>query len=44
MIKFVPSEEAYASGFEDIHRRVPSIDKIKHLIGYGPFYFGRYFV
>jgi len=35
-IKFVPYEEAYAPGFEDMRRRVPSIEKIHQLIGYQP--------
>ncbi len=35
-IKFVPYEEAYAPGFEDMYRRVPSVDKIKRLIGFEP--------
>ena len=35
-IKFVPYEEAYAPGFEDMRRRVPSIEKIKQLVGYEP--------
>ena len=35
-IKLVPYEEAYAPGFEDMHRRVPCIDKIHQLIGYLP--------
>ncbi len=32
----VPYDEAYAPGFEDMRRRVPSIDKIQHLTGYQP--------
>ena len=35
-IKFVPYEEAYGEGFEDMRRRVPSLDKAKRLIGYKP--------
>ena len=35
-IVYVPYEEAYAPGFEDMQRRVPSIDKIAELIGYAP--------
>src|SRR5688572_28434903 len=35
-IKFVPYEEAYGEGFEDMKRRVPSLDKAKQLIGYQP--------
>jgi UDP-glucose 4-epimerase len=37
-IVHVPYEEAYAPGFEDMQRRVPSIDKIAGLIGYAPRY------
>lgn len=37
-ITFVPYDEAYAPGFEDMQRRVPSIDKISGLIGYHPRY------
>jgi len=35
-IVFVPYEEAYAAGFEDMPRRVPSIEKAHRLIGYRP--------
>ena len=35
-IQFVPYEEAYGDGFEDMRRRVPSLDKAKQLIGYQP--------
>jgi len=35
-IQFVPYEEAYGEGFEDMRRRVPSLDKSKQLIGYQP--------
>jgi len=35
-IQFVPYEEAYGEGFEDMRRRVPSLDKAKQLIGYQP--------
>jgi UDP-glucose 4-epimerase len=35
-IQFVPYEEAYGEGFEDMQRRVPSLDKAKQLIGYQP--------
>lgn len=34
----VPYDEAYAPGFEDMQRRVPSIDKLAALIGYAPRY------
>jgi UDP-glucose 4-epimerase len=37
-ISHVPYEEAYAPGFEDMQRRVPSIDKIAALIDYAPKY------
>lgn len=35
-IVFVPYDEAYAPGFEDMQRRVPSIERIQKLIGYSP--------
>ncbi len=35
-ITFVPYERAYAAGFEDMARRVPSIEKVHRLIGYRP--------
>lgn len=35
-ITFIPYEEAYAPGFEDMSRRVPSIEKVSNLIGYTP--------
>ena len=35
-ITFVPYEEAYEQGFEDMMRRVPDITKIGKLIGYAP--------
>jgi UDP-glucose 4-epimerase len=35
-IQLVPYDQAYAPGFEDMARRVPSIDKIARLIGYAP--------
>jgi UDP-glucose 4-epimerase len=36
LIELVPYDTAYAPGFEDMRRRVPSIDKIARLIGYQP--------
>jgi UDP-glucose 4-epimerase len=35
-IVFVPYDEAYEEGFEDMMRRVPNISKINRLIGYSP--------
>ncbi|RUL88617.1 NAD-dependent epimerase/dehydratase family protein [Tautonia sociabilis] len=35
-IRTIPYDEAYTSGFEDMVRRVPSLDKIRRLIGYEP--------
>jgi UDP-glucose 4-epimerase len=35
-IKFIPYEEAYGDGFEDMRRRVPNLAKAKRLIGYQP--------
>jgi UDP-glucose 4-epimerase len=37
-IVYVPYEEAYAPGFEDMRRRVPDLEKIRQLIGYAPRY------
>jgi UDP-glucose 4-epimerase len=37
-IKYVPYEEAYESGFEDMPRRVPDLSRIQGLIGYKPHY------
>jgi len=37
-IQFIPYEDAYAPGFEDMRRRVPSIEKLIALIGYSPKY------
>ncbi len=35
-IRRVPYEEAYGPGFEDMRRRLPSIDKIAELVGWRP--------
>lgn len=35
-IRFIPYEEAYGDGFEDMRRRVPGLNKAKKLIGYQP--------
>jgi UDP-glucose 4-epimerase len=35
-IRFVPYDEAYETGFEDMPRRVPDIAKVKELIGFEP--------
>lgn len=35
-ISFVPYEEAYGEGFEDMERRVPNIDLIRELVGWQP--------
>jgi UDP-glucose 4-epimerase len=36
VIKHIPYDEAYESGFEDMPRRVPDLTRIKGLIGYQP--------
>jgi UDP-glucose 4-epimerase len=36
VITHVPYEQAYASGFEDLRRRVPDITKIRRFIGFAP--------
>jgi len=35
-IVFVPYEQAYRPGFEDMRRRVPNVDKLRATIGYAP--------
>src|SRR5512135_6094 len=35
-IKMIPYEEAYEAGFEDMHRRVPNIEKVQAAIGWQP--------
>jgi UDP-glucose 4-epimerase len=35
-IVFVPYDEAYARGFEDMRRRVPDITRVRELIGWQP--------
>lgn len=35
-IVFIPYDEAYEGGFEDMQRRVPNIDKIRARVGYEP--------
>jgi nucleoside-diphosphate-sugar epimerase len=37
-IAMIPYTEAYEEGFEDMHRRVPDISKIRELIGWQPSY------
>lgn len=33
---YIPYEQAYGEGFEDIDRRVPNIEKVRSLIGFQP--------
>jgi UDP-glucose 4-epimerase len=35
-IVFIPYQDAYSSGFEDMLRRVPNLDKIRKLTGWWP--------
>jgi UDP-glucose 4-epimerase len=35
-IQYIPYDEAYETGFEDMPRRVPDISKIRALVGYQP--------
>jgi UDP-glucose 4-epimerase len=35
-VKFIPYDEAYESGFEDMPRRVPDLTKVIAMIGYQP--------
>ncbi|MEP6945292.1 MAG: GDP-mannose 4,6-dehydratase [Acidobacteriota bacterium] len=35
-IKYISYDEAYGAGFEDMQRRVPSLEKARRMIGYQP--------
>lgn len=35
-VRYVPYTEVYGEGFEDMRRRVPSLEKAKRLVGYKP--------
>jgi UDP-glucose 4-epimerase len=35
-IQYIPYEEAYEAGFEDMRRRVPDTTKLRKLLGFGP--------
>lgn len=35
-IRHIPYSEAYGEGFEDMRRRVPSLEKARRLLGYNP--------
>jgi UDP-glucose 4-epimerase len=35
-IRYIPYEEAYEAGFEDMRRRVPDTTKIRNLLGFAP--------
>ena len=35
-VRYVPYDEVYGEGFEDMQRRVPSLDKARRLVGYKP--------
>jgi UDP-glucose 4-epimerase len=35
-IRMIPYAQAYEAGFEDMHRRIPSLKRIESLIGYKP--------
>lgn len=37
-VNYIPYEEAYEEGFEDMQRRIPDITKINKLIGFKPTY------
>jgi UDP-glucose 4-epimerase len=36
VIRFLPYESVYGSGFEDMQRRVPSLEKLERLVGFRP--------
>jgi UDP-glucose 4-epimerase len=35
-VRFVPYDQVYGDGFEDMQRRVPALDKARRLVGYEP--------
>jgi UDP-glucose 4-epimerase len=35
-IVYVPYEQAYSGGYEDMRRRVPDVTKLRQTIGYAP--------
>lgn len=35
-LRFIPYDQAYGAGFEDMRRRVPSADKVRKLLGFAP--------
>ncbi len=35
-IEIIPFSQAYPAGFEDMHRRIPDLGKIRNLLGYEP--------
>jgi len=35
-IVFVPYDEAYEEGFEDMPRRIPDVSKVRNLVGFEP--------
>lgn len=35
-LEFVPYDQAYPAGFEDMRRRVPCVDKLRGLLGWAP--------
>ena len=35
-IVFIPYDEAYEEGFEDMPRRIPDISKVRELVGFQP--------
>jgi|SRR5579863_772777 len=35
-IRMIPYDQAYESGFEDMHRRIPNLARIRQIIGYRP--------
>jgi UDP-glucose 4-epimerase len=35
-IEYVPYAEAYAEGFEDMHRRIPDLTRLKAMINFRP--------
>jgi len=35
-VRMIPYDQAYEAGFEDMHRRIPNLTRIRELLGYRP--------
>lgn len=36
LIQYIPYDQAYERGFEDMHRRIPSLEKLERLVSFRP--------